>query len=651
MARTYLHRYKTWIVAGLVLFGVLFISGPESHSAPSRKFHTDAERLRLHELLQDQPYDTNTHFATGGRCMGCHGHDSAGVAFYTASGEDVNIADDWAGTMMANSAKDPLWRAKVSHEILVNPGLQQAIEDKCTSCHAPTGHFESKYLGNPYYSMMDLATDTFGLDGVNCSACHQQKDSLMGQNFSGNLHYTKKIVYGPYQDPFGAPMQFFIGFEPLYSTHVAKSELCGGCHTLLTESVDLSGNLTGNHFVEQATFHEWKNSTYSDTMAGNRTCQNCHIPRINEPINIATDYPFLDGRNPFGKHHLVGGNAFMLQLMRDNMTAVGATCTPANFDTSIARTKRYLRDSTLRMDVIQTGRTMDTVYYDVQLTNKCGHKFPSGYPSRIAYVEFVVTDNNGDTIFKSGITDANGNIIGRDPGFEPHHDICYTGNDVQIYEMVMGDVNANPTTVLERADTCLKDNRLVPPGFSTGHLSYDTTRIIGTGSDADFNYTGPTEGTGADVIHYHVFINGYGGTLNISSRVYYVSVPRPWLDEMFAFTSAPIDSFRTMYDNADHSPMLVAEVVMNNTITSAHQGSVHPEITVYPNPTMDGHLTITGWKKGNLQSVRVYDLNGKEVVPAVPGSKFDGEIDLPKRGVFLVVMETKEGRVVRKVLW
>ncbi len=651
MARTYLHRYKTGIVAGLVLIVVLFASGPESHSAPSRKFHTDAERLRLHELLQDQPYDTNSHFATGGRCMGCHGHDSAGVAFITASGEDVNIADDWAGTMMANSAKDPLWRAKVSHEILVNPGLQQAIEDKCTSCHAPAGHFESKYLGNPYYSMMDLATDTFGLDGVNCSACHQQKDSLMGQNFSGDLHYTKKIVYGPYQDPFGAPMQFFIGFEPLYSTHVAKSELCGGCHTLLTESVDLSGNLTGNHFVEQATFHEWKNSTYSDTMAGNRTCQGCHIPRINEPINIATDYPFLDGRNPFGKHHLVGGNAFMLQLMRDNMTGVGATCTPANFDTSIARTKRYLRDSTLRMDVVQTGRTVDTVYYDVQLTNKCGHKFPSGYPSRIAYVEFVVTDNNGDTIFKSGLTDANGNIIGRDPGFEPHHDICYVDNDVQIYEMVMGDVNANPTTVLERADTCLKDNRLVPLGFSTGHLSYDTTRIIGIGSDADFNYTGPTEGTGADVIHYHVFINGYGGALNISSRVYYVSVPRPWLDEMFAFSSAPIDSFRTMYDNADHSPMLVAEVVMNNTITSAHQGSVHPEITVYPNPTMDGHLTIGGWKKGSLLNVRVYDLNGKEVVPMVPGSKFNGEIDLPGRGVFLVVMETKEGRVVRKVLW
>ena len=38
--------------------------------------------------------------------------------------------------MMANSARDPFWRAKVSHEILVNPAHSVGLQDKCTSCHA-----------------------------------------------------------------------------------------------------------------------------------------------------------------------------------------------------------------------------------------------------------------------------------------------------------------------------------------------------------------------------------------------------------------------------------------------------------------------------------------------------------------------------------
>lgn len=648
MAKRYFFRYKAFITALIAVVLVVCMANMNVQNAEARKFHTPGETARLIDMLQSQPYDTNTFFATGGRCGGCHGHDPNFVSLVANDGTDVNIMDGWQGTMMANSAKDPFWRAKVSHEILVNPGHQVALEDKCTACHAPIGHFSAHMLGQPNYTIAALPNDSFGLDGVNCSACHQQKDSLMGNNFSGNLQYTQKVVYGPVTDPYAAVMQFFVEFTPEYSAHVSKSEFCAGCHTLLTETVDLSGVPTGGSFVEQATYHEWKNSRYS---VDDITCQSCHLPRIQDSVKLATDYPFVPARSPFGQHVLVGGNAFMLTMLRNNMTAVGATCEPYNFDTTIARTTRYLRDSTCDLEVIQTARSTDTVYYDVQLNNKAGHKFPSGYPSRIAWIQFVVTDNNMDTIYKSGLQDASGNIVGRDPGFEPHHDVCYTNNDVQIYEMVMGDVMNNPTTVLERADTCLKDNRLCPEGFSTSHPSYDTTRIIGIGNDADFNYSGPTEGTGGDVVHYHVYINGYGGPLNISAKVYYSSVPRPWLDEMFTYSSPEITAFQGMYNSADHTPLLVAQIEYQNTITSADQSNVHPEISIYPNPSANGHLNFSGYENANLKMVRVYDLSGKEVMEAIPAARFTGALDLPKRGVYLVVMETKEGRVVKKVMW
>ncbi len=98
-------------------------------------FHTEAELAffqknnltavaHTNQLLSPPeflPIDSNVLFPTAKLCSGCHGHDPNMNALITTSGVDVNIYDDWRSSMMANSAKDPFWRAKVTHEILVNP--------------------------------------------------------------------------------------------------------------------------------------------------------------------------------------------------------------------------------------------------------------------------------------------------------------------------------------------------------------------------------------------------------------------------------------------------------------------------------------------------------------------------------------------------
>lgn len=647
--KRFLRKYKTLVAIAFVfgVAGTLVFS--TQNMAEAKTFHTDEERERLHIMLQTLPFDTNAYFGGSGKCGGCHGHDPAGFAFVTNAGEDVNIADDWAGTMMANSARDPFWRAKVSHEILVNPAEQVNIENTCTRCHAPIGHFTAVMDSTMPFTMQELENgDSIYVDGVNCSACHQLKDTLGGRNFTGDLYYTKKHVFGPYMDPVSAVMEFFVGFQVSGSQHVVESELCGGCHSLITHSFDTSGNATGNSFFEQATYHEWKNSIYS---ALDSTCQSCHIPRITDSIDIATNYPFLDGRSPFGKHHLVGGNVFMLRLMRQNMQSIKAVAQPHNYDTSIARTTRYLRNNSLDMNLQYINRINDTAYYDVELTNKAGHKFPSGYPSRIAWVEFVVIDDQNDTIFWSGEYDGNGNVVNRDPLFEQHYNVITSDDQVQIYEMVMGDVNANPTTVLERADTVLKDNRIAPKGFMNAHASIDTMAIYGIGNDADFNFSGATEGTGGDVVHFHVPLNGYTGPLLVRSKVWYHAVPRPWLDEMFAFNSAEIDSFRTFYNNANQAPSLVADAEIDDIHLGGTLAHASQNLHFYPNPTNNGIIFVNGYKDLNTQQVRVYDLTGREVMPAIAGDQFTGTITLPQRGVYLVVFETPDGVITRKVLW
>jgi len=113
---------------------------------------------------------------------------------------------------MANSAKDPFWRAKVSHELLVNPNHQLELEDKCTSCHAPLGHFNAKLNGQTHYTLAQMSTDSIALDGVSCSACHQLDPNEAGKQFSGKLVFdTNKVIFGQIPNPFSAPMLSFVG--------------------------------------------------------------------------------------------------------------------------------------------------------------------------------------------------------------------------------------------------------------------------------------------------------------------------------------------------------------------------------------------------------------------------------------------------------
>ncbi len=550
------------------------------------------------------------YFATAGRCSGCHGHDTLELAMVDEEGTDVNVADDWRSTMMANSARDPFFRAKLSHEVIMNPGHQVEIENKCLGCHAPLGMHEERMLGNPPFTAAMLDTSVMGLEGVSCLACHMQNPDSAGRYFSGDLHFDSASVYGPYadEDINAAIMEFFVGFRPGFGAHITDGRVCAGCHSLITETLDLEGNATGGEFIEQATWHEWKNSIYEADSS--TSCRGCHMPRIEDAIILASEYAFLDGHSPFGLHHLAGGNTMMLRLLKAHKDELGIPATDVQFDSTIARTLRNLHTS-VDLDLVLTERTADTAFLEARLINRVGHKFPSGYPSRRAFIRVFALDAEGDTLFQSGAWDGTNEVIGHDDTYEPHHDLITEEDQVQIYEMVMGDVNGDVTTVLERAATTLKDNRPVPQGFSTSHYAYDTTRIEGvSASDLDFNHDAlGMEGNGGDITRYHVPLGGYAGALTVHARVYYQPVPPKWNMEMFSEHSAPIDTFRTMYENADGTPELVAaDSIFDNSQSIPH--STASNIHIGPNPTTDGVLIISG---AEILDLRVYDAEGREV--------------------------------------
>ncbi len=593
-------------------------------------FHTEEERSYFDLISNHNTIDSTLIFPVGSACVGCHGKDPLGNAYIDKEGNDVNVYDDWQTSMMANSAKDPFWRAKVSHEVATFPQHQAATEDKCTSCHAPQGHFTHHVRGQGLYGFADLLADTVGLDGVSCGACHQMSKTNLGSLFSGELIYdTTRIMYGPYEFPFAAPMANFVGFTPEFSEHINDEGLCAGCHTLITNSFDTEGNETDNFFAEQATYHEWLNSSYARGEE-KQTCQSCHLPQINDSIVISANFAFLEGRTPFGLHEMVGGNVTMLNLMKDNKELLDIDAADEAFEETIAATKDMLQRRSIELDLSLVEEGSDTISFAAKITNLAGHKFPSGYPSRRAVLQFVVVTESGDTLFQSGVFDNRWEVNDLDPEFEPHYDVIDDEKKVQIYEFVTGDSEGKFTTLLEQAFVGLKDNRIPPRGFTKNHSTYDTVMIVGSAlQDADFNMDQDGEGAGSDIVHYRIPIQGYSGIVNVYASVFYQPLPPRWLQPMLDTNTPEITSFKAMFEANDNEPVLmisdtIADLFVN---TLAAEELVETSVEIFPNPSIDGSFEIRAEKQiskvtysdnsGRIAPISIQ--NGLYVLPEIPG--------------------------------
>ena len=168
----------------------------------------------------------------------------------------------------------------------------------------------------------------------------------------------------------------------------------------------------------------------------------------------------------------------------------------------------------------------------------------------------------------------------------------------------MGDNTGEVTTLLERAYISLKDNRLVPKGFSTAHASYDTVRIVGNaGVDPNFN----ADNAGTDKIYYK--LPNAAGSANwvVTARVFYQPVPPKWVADMFGYTSAEIDLFKYLYLGADGTPTLIAQANLNG-FSSIFNSDI--TFKVYPNPSQ-GEVTIAA--SDQVKSVTIYSTSGQIV--------------------------------------
>jgi hypothetical protein len=511
--------------------------------------------------------ETTTLFAGSGVCASCHSSD--GVALVDANFNDIAPPSDWRATMMANSLRDPLFRAKIQSEIARHPNLPAAaIEDKCLTCHAPMARTQAKADGAEFYTLAEAMLSPMALDGVSCTLCHQIMPDNLGTPESYNGHYqihpTDRDIYGPYFAPVVAPMLAATGFRPVFGAHKQTSEVCATCHTLFVDVVNDQGQTVGS-FPEQTPYLEWKNSVYAAGAAEESHCQTCHMPITNDGVKITNTPSFVEPRAPFWKHHFVGGNAFMLGIIRDNGEALGVTASAEQFNTTIERTLSLLRNETIALDIIEASGE-ETLRVVASVENKTGHKFPTGYSARRAWLRLTATDANGAVFYQSGGWDAEGRILGLDEElpYEPHRDLIATPNQVAIYEGLAGDLAGNVTHSLLSAASFLKDNRLPPRGFVSDGPDIEHTAIRGeAASDPNFNRDPDSgaEGTGRDLVTYDIELNSAPLPITIEVQMVYQSVSPDFADDLFQDNAQPmVGEFQTMYNNADNAPVVMTTV-------------------------------------------------------------------------------------------
>ena len=494
------------------------------------------------------------------------------------------------------------------------------------------GYTEAIFNGATNYSMAQMKADPIANDGVSCTVCHQIKPDNFGMQTSYSGHYEinpDSIIYGPYQNPELQRNVAYVSFFTRFTlTHMNQSELCATCHTLFTPYLDNQGQIAGE-FPEQTPYIEWKNSIYP---AQNTQCQDCHMPMITDSVDIASIPPMHQVyRSPFWKHVFVGGNVYMLRMLKDNISPLGLTASAENFDSTIVRAEENLTKKAIDLYITTTYEN-DSLNVFVKIENKTGHKIPSGIPFRRMWIHLKVTDPSNNVVYESGNYNGLGEITGLDTDYEPHYDLITNEDEIQIYEGVMVDVDLAVTNTLLRASQYIKDNRIPPKGFTTTHPSYDTTAIFGSAvSDPNFNKENSTEGTGSDIVNYRFPVTNET-TYKVFAEVCFQTI-KPRVVEQFATISEPdITQFVGMYDNLPNIPFILKSDSLNVFVSDvADDLSTIKDFKLsqnYPNPFNPSTKINYQIQLASKVSLKIFDVLGNEVATLVDENNSAGSYEI-----------------------
>jgi hypothetical protein len=480
--------------------------------------------LRDFDQPGTQPFEAGT-LNPPEACEVCHGGYDASMEPYF----------NWQGSMMAQASIDPLFKANME---IANQDAPDS-GDLCLRCHLPRGWLQGRSVPTDGSAM--LSADE---SGVSCDLCHRMLDPIYDPGVSpiedvdilaGLSNPTLEFGNGMYTvDPTGARRGPFInatsGHAVLVSPFHREAALCGTCHDVSNPAFEKDGNggYVPNEFDEPATdfspntllpvertYSEWLHSAYNTqegvydpAFGGNKafvaTCQDCHMQDITgqgcDPNQFTPPV-----RDDLPLHDMTGGSTWLPGVLAQ--THPGQVNVAA-LDAGVERA-RYMLQNAADLEAVQTGG--DLV---VTVTNRTGHKLPTGYPEgRRIWINVQFYDASQNLIAESAAYDPNTGVLSHDEGakiyeIEPAIDDLVSG--------VTG-IPAGKSFHFVLNSTVAKDNRIPPRGYDP-----NTFATFG-GNPVNYSY-GP--GQHWDDTQYEIPI----GATSAQVTLYYQSTSKEFVE-------------------------------------------------------------------------------------------------------------------------
>ncbi len=469
--------------------------------------------------------------------------------------------------------------------------------------------------------------------GKNISDTDRELAYNLFHHSSGEYRYgPSDQVFGPIDEVKTKPMQHSLNLTPMHNSYIQDSQMCGNCHTInlpnIGSTVDEFPVLTAaadpnfpafkdyNHTIEQATFVEWQNSIFSvkgqNDVDKNPTafasCQDCHMPNgfknndgsididplITQVASIQdSSYPSVESslpnddinvpvRDDYSRHTHVGLNVFLLSMMDQFNDILGLS--KSDYMTGVSTGPQLAIDNMIQQAQHQTAELeIGTLAINsnndgsiqlkapVTVTNKTGHRYPSGVAFRRAFLEFTVTDSSGKVVWQSGGTNNVGVIMNFDTNkpltseflpnngtdeplkevdYQPHYQVIKKPTQVQIYEELNLNAQDEFTSSFIHRVHPIKDNRLLPRGWKESRFFKPQGQVIqqfmaatdpeGVDDDPDYQSKDDLNFAGTDHLLYDIALDRStikSGPLSVSVTLYNQSIPPYWLNHRF--TEAP----------------------------------------------------------------------------------------------------------------
>jgi len=535
---------------------------------------------------------------------------------------NLSVYGEWRASPMGMAGRDPFFFAQLESEMNTFPAQAAEIENLCLSCHGAMG--QRQYVsdkGRGAKLRLDTVFKTEGpdahyaalaRDGVSCMVCHQRDPATVSaaDNTGKFTRGPPAIIYGsssPQSQPGGPirtwPMQHALGLTPTYDPYVNKAESCAVCHAVVLPVYSPGSGTVLGKAHEQDTFLEWFHSIYQNSNPAfpvatdqAKTCQDCHMDatfqgngkRVNFKVANVQDtaWPIPPAENlapareitvpprpEAGRHTLFGMNLFVLTLYDQFRSLFGILPdtnppggTTDSFKFALDDGEWRVANVTADVKILDVRRDANFVTARVKITNKAGHRLPSGVGMRRAWIEFSVVDRQDNILWASGRADGNGVLMRPDGSplaseftddyrqLQPHWDVITSQEQVQVYEeryvYKAGTGPGTLNTSFLGVNEVVKDNRLLPRGYQYKYLLEKANAIPG---DDEFESLLPTSllpkaegsinprddpdytsGSGADTVTYRIPVAQLAGAVAVRAQLNYQSLPPYWLRERFA---------------------------------------------------------------------------------------------------------------------